>query len=176
MKRNSYHPLQIWIHWLVFLLVLASIVSVQLHELMPKGSEIRATFVRIHMLMGQLIFITVVIRVLARLLVKEPERIQIPRWQVYTSKLVHLALYLWMIVLPITGVVFVQAGGKEIQFFSMVLPQLVMPDPTLKGSIKEIHEFLGESIYYLIGVHAVAALWHHYVQKDDVLKRMSLRK
>ena len=176
MNRNSYHPLQVWIHWIVFLLVVASIASVQLHELMPKGSEIRATFVRIHMLMGQLIFISVAIRLLARFLIKGPEPVQMPQWQVYASKLVHLALYLWMIVLPITGVVFVQAGGKEIQFFSMALPQFVMPDPALKSSIKEIHEFLGESIYYLIGVHAVAALWHHYVQKDDVLKRMSLRK
>ena len=176
MKRNSYHPLQIWIHWVVFLLVLASIASVQLHELIPKGSEIRTTLVRIHMLMGQLIFITVVIRLLARFLIKEPERIQMSQWQVYTSKLVQLALYIWMFILPISGVVFVQAGGREIQFFTMVLPQFITPDPSLKNTIKEIHEFLGESIYYLIGIHAIAALWHHYVQKDDVLKRMSLRK
>ena len=81
MNRNSYHPFQVWIHWIVFLLVVASIASVQLHELMPKGSEIRATFVRIHMLMGQLIFISVVIRVLARFLIKGPEPVQMPQWQ-----------------------------------------------------------------------------------------------
>lgn len=176
MSRASYHPVQVGLHWLVFLIIVVSLASVQLHEEMPKGSDIRATFMKIHMLMGQLIFLSVVIRIVVRALMKDPDPIDMPQWQVLTSKLVHIALYAWMILLPMTGVLFVQAGGREIHFMTFTLPQLLEPNPELKATLKGIHEFLGESIYYLIGLHAAAALWHHYIQKDGILKRMSFRK
>ncbi len=42
----------------------------------------------------------------------------------------------------------------------------------MKHLIAEIHEFLGNSLYFLIGIHALAGLWQHYVVKDDTLRRM----
>jgi cytochrome b561 len=42
----------------------------------------------------------------------------------------------------------------------------------MKKLVEGIHEFLGNSLYILIGIHAVAALWQHYVIKDDTLRKM----
>jgi cytochrome b561 len=53
-------------------------------------------------------------------------------------------------------------GGKEINFFALVWPQLVSPNLEMKKRVEGIHEFLGNILYFLIGVHALAALWQHY--------------
>jgi cytochrome b561 len=45
-------------------------------------------------------------------------------------------------------------------------------DPEMKKLVEGIHEFLGNTLYILIGIHAIAGLWHQYVIKDDTLRRM----
>ena len=63
-------------------------------------------------------------------------------------------------------------GSKQINFFALVWPQPVSSNPELKKRVEGIHEFLGNTLYFLIGTHALAALWQHYVVKDDTLRRM----
>ena len=88
------------------------------------------------------------------------------------AKLAHLALYGLMIGLPLLGWLTLSAAGKPIPFFGLELPALLSPDKNLAGDIKEIHETVAELGYWLIGLHAAAALFHHYVRRDDVLRRM----
>ena len=64
------------------------------------------------------------------------------------------------------------AGGKTIPFFGLELPALVGADKAFAGSVKEIHETIGTIGYYLVGLHAAAALYHHYFVHDDTLRRM----
>jgi superoxide oxidase len=64
------------------------------------------------------------------------------------------------------------ASGKPIPFFGLELPALLGPDKALAGDIKEVHETVAVLGYWLIGLHAAAALFHHYVRRDDVLRRM----
>jgi cytochrome b561 len=49
---------------------------------------------------------------------------------------------------------------------------MISPNPEIKDVFKEAHEWLGNAIFFLVGIHALAALWHHYVLKDDTLRRM----
>jgi cytochrome b561 len=53
-----------------------------------------------------------------------------------------------------------------------VWPQLVTPKLETKKLVEGIHEFLGNSLYFLIGIHVLAGLWHHYIVKDGTLQRM----
>jgi len=53
-------------------------------------------------------------------------------------------------------------GGKQINFFALVWPQPASSNPELKKRVEGIHEFLGNILYFLIGTHALAALWQHY--------------
>jgi len=68
------------------------------------------------------------------------------------------------------------AAGKPIPFFGLELPALVAPDKALASQVKELHETIGKVGYVLIGLHAVAALFHHHVMKDDTLTRMLPRR
>jgi len=88
------------------------------------------------------------------------------------SNLLHLALYVLLLAMPLGGWLILSAAGKNIPFWGLSLPPLVSPDKGLAEFIEEIHETAGKVGYFLIGLHAAAALYHHYVLKDTVLARM----
>lgn len=56
------------------------------------------------------------------------------------------------------------------------MPTISIPDKDMAGSIKNIHEWIANTGYFVIGIHAIAALYHHYVVKDDTLIRMMPKK
>ncbi|EAQ8062367.1 cytochrome b, partial [Salmonella enterica] len=95
-----------------------------------------------------------------------------PRWQHVAAQLMHIALYLTFLALPLLGVAMMTLGGKNWSFFGFTVPVFLTPDSTLKSDIKRIHEMLANIGYFLIAMHAAAALFHHYIQKDDTFSRM----
>lgn len=84
----------------------------------------------------------------------------------------HLGLYALMIGLPLLGWLTLSAAGKPIPFFGLELPALIGADKKLAGDLKELHETLAVAGYWLIGLHAAAALFHQYVRRDGTLQRM----
>jgi cytochrome b561 len=99
-----------------------------------------------------------------------------PLWQQRLAALMHLALYAFLVAMPLLGWLTLSASGKPIPFFGLQLPALVGTDKALAGSLKEIHETIGTIGYYLVGLHAAAALAHHYLKRDDTLLRMLPRR
>jgi cytochrome b561 len=97
---------------------------------------------------------------------------QVPRWQRQLAGLMHALLYVFLVVMPVLGWLTLSASGKVIPFFGLELPPLIAPDKAFASSVKEIHETIGTIGYYLIGLHAAAALYHHYFVRDDTLRRM----
>ena len=74
--------------------------------------------------------------------------------------------------MPLAGWALLGAEGKPILFFGLELPPLTAPDHDLAETIEELHEIGGTILYILIGIHAAAALAHHYLLGDDTLRRM----
>jgi cytochrome b561 len=64
------------------------------------------------------------------------------------------------------------AANKPIPFYGFELPALIAPDMDTAKFIKGWHERIGNWGYWLIGLHALAGLYHHYVQRDNTLVRM----
>ncbi|MBC7636964.1 MAG: cytochrome b/b6 domain-containing protein [Acetobacteraceae bacterium] len=62
--------------------------------------------------------------------------------------------------------------SRSLHWLTLVLPPLVAPDKAFADQLKEIHETLATTGYFLIGAHALAGLFHHYIAKDDTLRRM----
>ncbi|MET0639622.1 MAG: cytochrome b/b6 domain-containing protein, partial [Hyphomicrobium sp.] len=60
-----------------------------------------------------------------------------------------------------------------VPFFGLTIPPIIGPDKELAHTLEEIHEFIGNALYYVIGLHALGALVHHYFLKDDTLLRMT---
>ncbi len=158
----------------LMIFVFASIEGRQLFE---KGSEMRDLFKMWHFMLGLLVLALVSVRVYLRLSQVEPQITPpLSATQAFTAKAAHLILYVFMITMPIAGWFLLSAAGKPVPFFGLELPALTATDKDLAKSIKSIHELVGEIGYYLIGFHALAALFHHYVQKDDTLIRMLPKK
>lgn len=170
---SRYGALSIGIHWLMLLLFIAVYACIELRELYPKGSDPREALKTWHAMLGMLMFVLIWLRLAARLSGPTPGiQPEPPSWQQISAKLLHLALYALMIVMPLTGWLLLSASGKPIPFFGLELPALIGANKDLAKPIKEVHEFIGTAGYYLIGLHAAAALYHHYIQRDNTMIRM----
>jgi len=172
-SASRYGSLSIGIHWLMLLLFIAVYACIELRVLYPKGSDLREALKTWHFMLGMLVFVLVWLRLVARLSGPTPGiRPEPPNWQQLSAKLLHLALYVLMIAMPVTGWLLLSATGKPIPFFGLQLPALIGENKELASQLKEIHEVGGTIGYYLIGLHAAAALYHHYFVRDNTLSRM----
>ncbi|TDR73611.1 cytochrome b [Paludibacterium purpuratum] len=174
MVRRHYHPASIALHWLVFLLFAAALLFIELRGNVPKGAPLRDLLRNWHIDAGLLLLLFAFVRVGARLGFGGPKPLG-ARAQAAAASALHGLLYLVMFLLPITGVVFSQAGGRDVALFGWILPHLVAPDPALRASVRDVHELLGNAVYFLVGIHVLAALWHHVMLKDDTLRRMTFK-
>ena len=175
--RTRYAPVSIILHWGMLLLITAVYSCILLREYYPKGSDLREGLKSWHFMLGLSVLLLVIIRIIARLLsTKPPIKPEPPVWQMLLAQTVHFTLYAFMLAMPIAGWLILSAADKSIPFFGLELPALVAPDNVLSSQVKELHETIGTIGYFLIGLHALAALFHHYVVKDNTLRRMLLGK
>lgn len=87
--------------------------------------------------------------------------------------LVHWAWYALLIALPITGAAYVQAKNKVVSFFGLFdLPIFIAKNRQLADLAEEAHKTLAVLALVLFAVHVAAALKHHFIDRDDVLRRM----
>ena len=163
-------------HWLMVLVFVGIFIAVNLIDVFSKGSDSRQLAKTMHFSLGLLVFGLFWLRVAFRLLGNTPAIIPAPPvWQDKLAKLGHLALYAIMVLMPLIGWAALSTFGKPIPFFGMEFPALMAQDKELGRTIMEVHELGGNLAYFLIGGHALAALYHHYFMKDNTLRRMSLR-
>ena len=160
-------------HWVTVILVLVAYLYA------PGGSEQRVyaparDFDRqLHETLGMCVFALVVMRVLWRMADTRPAPPPMPRWMHIAAKAAHGGLYLLMFALPITAVAGAWLEGHPLTFLAGVeVPPLLARSHDLGAKIAEIHTWLGDAILWLAVLHAFAALFHHFVRKDDVLASM----
>ncbi len=174
---DRYGSLSIFMHWLMLALLIGVYACINLRELYPKGSDLRDGLETWHFMLGLSVFALVWLRLTVRFVTPSPQTsAQIAAWQRHLAGLMHAALYVFLIIMPVLGWLTLSAGGKVIPFFGLELPALITPDKAFASSVKEIHETIGTIGYYLIGLHAAAALYHHYFVRDDTLLRMLPRR
>jgi cytochrome b561 len=174
--KDRYGRSTIALHWLMLALLAAVYACIELRELFPRGSDPRNLLKTWHFMLGLTVFALVWVRLAARFAGGTPPITPAPAaWQAWAGKLVHVALYALMIAMPIGGWLILSAEGEPVPYFGLTLPPLVSPNEDLAELIEEIHETAGTVGYWLIALHAAAALFHHYVRRDDTLRRMFWR-
>lgn len=174
-SQERYAPAVKRWHWIIFALVLLAYVFVNTFELFPRGSATRMNVLASHYLAGLTVLILVFPRLWSRWRHGRPAiSPQPPTWIEWVGKITHVALYAFLIVQPILGIITLQIGGKPVTLFGVtLLPSFVAhPDRHLGHQWEDIHRTLGTIFYFVIGLHIVAALWHHYMRRDNTLKRM----
>jgi cytochrome b561 len=167
----------VFLHWLMLALMVTTYAAIELRELFPKGTESRELMKSLHFMFGLTVLISVSFRIYFRLSSTSPAITPAPSLITHRiAQAMHFVLYLLMIAMPIAGWLILSAAGKPIPFFGLELPPLVEENKELSKSIKSLHETAGSVGYFLIGIHAIAGLFHHYVVKDNTLKRILVLK
>ncbi|MFT6898328.1 MAG: cytochrome b561 [Paraglaciecola sp.] len=170
--KNHYAPISVWLHWLIFILFICAYSSIEFRVLFEKGTDARNLMKYAHFLFGLSILVLVGLRIVARLVTPKVDRESYNKFQRYASTIMFTGLYVLMIAQPLLGWATVSAEGHTIDILGFTLPALIAEDNQLAKQIQEFHELLGTTGYVLIGLHALAALIHHYFVGDNTLKRM----
>ena len=172
-----YRPSLIALHWLTLLLLVGVYATIELRGLFPRGSDARQLFKTMHFFLGISVFGLTVLRLLVRVSSPTPPIAPAPpAWQKLAAGAMALSLYGLMLVTPVLGYLLLNAEGTSPALGGWALPSLIAAQETLGDGLKEWHESIAVAGYWLIGLHALAALYHHYVRHDDTLLRMTFRR
>ncbi len=160
------------LHWLVFLVVVLTVLTIELQDIYAKGTPGRLFLRTTHYALGFTVLILMTVRLFTRSLLRAPAPVPGAPWMQTSARLAHLVLYGLMIAMPILGIASVMLAGKPIDLYGFVLVPPFGADRALSRSLKNIHETGATFVYILVGLHAAAALWHQFVLKDHILKRI----
>ncbi|TPL74233.1 cytochrome b [Mesorhizobium sp. B2-3-15] len=181
----TYSSSQKAIHWSVFVLVIGLYGLTYVADIFSRGDPVRNLVWWFHISFGLLLFALVVVRICLRLVRGAPElpmdasdplmeMKQIERW---AAKATHLLLYALLVTIPVLGVLLTWYRGDSLSFFGLfTIPSPYPPDRATAGFIRELHSLCANLILIVAGLHAAAALLHHFVRKDDVLRQMLPKK
>lgn len=118
-----------------------------------------------------------VARLIIRLKRPAPPIVPKPKpWMTGMAHLGHLIITLLFILLPLLGLGLMYNRGNPWIAFGLVMPHAAESNFGLADLFKEYHKLLANLSYYVVGLHALAALLHHYLWKDNTLLRMMPRK
>lgn len=174
--RNSssqYGWLPAGLHWLMLLLLAAVYASMELRDFYPKGSSMREAMKTWHYTLGISVLAFAAIRLAIHSIGPVPAIAPAPtKWQARGATLMKAALFVFMLGMPLLGWMLLSAKGAPVPFFGLQFPALLNESKALAASVKELHETGATVGYFLIGFHASAALYHHYLLRDDTLRRM----
>lgn len=161
----------ICLHWGTALLMIGLLILGLYMADLPI-TPLKLTLYRWHKEYGFLVLIIAVFRLFWRLSNHTPS-LSLPPWEEFAARTVHWIFYGFMFALPISGWLITSAAGLPVSFFGWVtIPNLMTPNEGLLHVFQSIHEWLGYALILTILLHASAALKHHFVLKDDILRRM----
>jgi len=168
----TYDPVTKAIHWLLFLLVAAQYA---VGEIMPHiGRHTQDTgLVAVHMALGATVLAAVAAAILWRFFHPVPQLAELPGWQRAAAMLTHWLLLGLVLALTLLGWAASGYRGWTIGIFGLIpLPAIARKGDAWAHTAGDIHNLLVNALLALVALHAAAALYHHFVRRDGVLKRM----
>ncbi|MDQ0349899.1 cytochrome b [Ancylobacter vacuolatus] len=182
MSQHSSHPVggHVYslplraLHWLTLIAIVVTYGVTYLEGFFERGTPGRALIWWTHISVGLTILGLVALRFVTRLAGPvPPPSAALSRPVHLASATVHVLLYVLLVATPLVGIYLAFLRGNEVTFFGLfTIPSPVEVDRTAAGQVIELHELLANALVVLALLHAAAALVHHYVLKDDVLRRM----
>ena len=161
------------IHWATALLVLVAFIYG------PGGPEERVYAAsrdadrHLHETLGTGVFLLVIARVLWRMVDERPDPAPVVHWMGAASRIVQGLLYLLLFAVPMTAIAGAWLEGHPLAYLGgLQIASPFVASHDLGAALAEIHGWLGDALLWLAGLHAVAALYHHFILRDDVLGSM----
>jgi len=160
-------------HWLVAILVLVAFVYG------PGGSEQRVYSAtrdfdrQLHETLGLGVLVLSALRLGWRLFDRQPDPEPVSRWMGLAAKAVQVLLYVLLFAVPLTAIAGAWLEGHPLTWLGGEIGPWVGKSHEVGARIASLHGLLGDIILWVAGLHAVAALYHHFVLKDGVLRSMT---
>jgi len=169
---KDYDPFTKLMHWLVFILVAAQYA---VGEFMPhigrKAQDVG--LIALHFSLGSAVMVAIVVALAWRVIHPVPQTTEIPRWQQILATFTHWVLYLLIFVMTILGWAATNFRGWPVNLFGVIpLPALANKGDSWAHTAGDIHTFLVNVLLGLVAIHVLAALYHHFIARDRVLRRM----
>ena len=162
------------LHWTIVVLIIVQFVLASIAEKLPLGLKKLVVLAR-HKSFGITILMLAVIRLGWRLANREhpPLPDNLKPYERALAHFTHASLYILLFAQPITGWIMSSARKFPVSWFSLFqLPDLVSPNKALYDVMVTTHGVLAWAIIIVVALHVLGALKHHFVLKDDTLRRM----
>lgn len=173
---NRYAPALRRLHWLMAVLIALGYLAIEQRGFFARGTTARYAVVQSHYWIGLTVFVLAWWRLAHRRRFGAPAITPaLPGWQAGIGTLMHVLLYAFFIAMPVMGLATAWLDGKSVflPFTDIGLPALLAPDEHWAKTMEDLHGQVGEIFYWVIGFHVVAAIYHHFVRRDDTLRRMA---
>jgi cytochrome b561 len=170
---RSWGALSKTLHWLIVLLIINQWVIAERADALPLGAA-KLQALSWHKSFGMTIFALAIIRLVWRWLNPVPTLDGLAKgWERMLAHLSHLLLYGLIFAMPLTGWLMSSARNFPVSWFGIFqFPDLVGPDKGLFESMNGLHHTLFAALVIVALFHIAGALKHHFIDKNDVLKRM----
>jgi cytochrome b561 len=171
-REEGFGLVAILLHWIMAILMIG-MIGVGLYMTSLAISEKKLMLYGWHKAFGVLVLMLFAIRLLWRLSNITPSLSSLPYLERLAARSMHLAFYGFMVAMPLTGWLMSSSAGLPVSFFGLfTLPDLVMPNEKWFAFFREVHKWLAFGLIAAILGHTAAALKHHFMDKDDILRRM----
>jgi cytochrome b561 len=173
LKNNPHHfgLIAKLLHWVMAILIIGMLICGLYMVDLPIGLQ-KLKWYGWHKEYGFLILGLVSLRLIWRLINITPE-LSLPLLEKIAARLAHWAFYGFMFLMPLSGWLVSSAAGIPASFFGLfTMPNLIAPNEDLLQIFRWVHYWSAYALMGLIVIHIVAALKHHFIDKDEILKRM----
>ena len=168
-----YGIISIIFHWAMAVMLIATfLLGKNLKDNFENYYEVLA----LHNSFGLLIFLTAIFRLTWKWINVKPD--QMPNKLIFMKLATtsHICFYILFFIMPLTGYLITNFQGDEVIFFGISMPGIFERNRDLKYYTHEIHFYLGNLLLILFFLHVLGALYHHYILKDNTLKRITFTK
>lgn len=160
------------LHWLTVLCLLLAVAAILARDQLD-GRALRQWLLEGHRHFGLLVLLLFFARLVLRVRSERlPASRHVSRLTRCIAGLTHAALYALLLALPLLGWSLSDAEGKPVHLLGATLPALVGADEDLADRLLTWHQDAAWCLLALAALHVAAALWHHVVVRDDVLRTM----
>ena len=170
---SRYDPFARLLHWLIVALLVVQYVVAWTMPAIHRGVK-PVGLIAWHLELGTAIIAVMIVRIVWRLLRREPDVVEATPSMRVVARLTHVLLYVLLIVQPVMGWINASARGWHVTLFGTIpLPALSVTDSPLGHAMGDVHQLLAWGLLGLVGLHVFGALYHHFVLRDGVLRRMA---
>ncbi|WP_395608662.1 cytochrome b [Pseudomonas sp. B22129] len=160
-------------HWLTAAVVIFMFASAHVWENLEKGTPLRKGLQSVHISLGIAMAVLIAARIIWRLSGGNRPKAESHPTLNLLAKMAHGCLYLLLLAQIVLGFLFRWAQGEPFNFFGLFpVPAPLVIDHEWRATLGGLHNNVAWAIILLAGLHAVAALWHHFVMGDNTLRRM----